>query len=142
MPSEPAAAYSTAYGVDAPRHSSVADTSYAGNGSSYYAHTHWHSTYDQIQHVTQHHAQHDAAALCEAVVVFQQLAELQLLHEKMSHCLLCMQQPRSAVLLPCKHLAVCNDCCKQFTAGEEGAAACPLCGVQVHDTIDGVRLPT
>jgi hypothetical protein len=99
----------------------------------------WNGT--QHDHETQQLAQHDAAALCEAVVVFQQLAELQLLHEKISHCLLCMQQPRSAVLLPCKHLAVCNECCKQFAAGEE-AVACPLCGAEVLDTIDGVRLPT
>jgi hypothetical protein len=135
MPSDIAAGYSSVYGVHAAPHGSMAG--YGGDDSRYHARAFWQGTQGEAQHA----AQHDAAALCEALVVYQQLAELQLLHEKISHCLLCMQQPRSAVMLPCKHLAVCNECCKQFVAGAE-AVACPLCGVEVLDAIDGVRLPT
>jgi hypothetical protein len=134
-------------GTSIPADTALHSSSYASFEYDHSSHentqqTLWHSAHHAPQSDAQHHqAQQQAAALCEAAVVFQQLAELQLLHEKLSHCLLCLQQPRSAVLLPCKHLAVCNGCCKQLTAGED-AAACPLCGAQVMDSIEGVILPT
>jgi hypothetical protein len=148
-PEPPGAAYA-AYVADTSNTADAAPTLY-NNSSSFPGtqyepadkgntpHVPWHSTQQ-----AQHEEQHQAAALCEAAVVFQQLAELQLLHTKLSNCLLCLQEPRSAVLLPCKHLAVCNACCKQLTAGAaagQAAAACPLCGAEVLDSIEGVMLP-
>lgn len=121
-----------------------ASTDYRHSKQTGTLHTLWGGSAQQM-HSAQHEAQHQAAALCEPAVVFQQLAELQLLHQKLSHCLLCLTQPRSAVLLPCKHLAVCNGCCEVLTAGAaagEAAGQCPLCGEQVLDGIEGVMLPT
>lgn len=86
---------------------------------------------------------------------------MRILHSTLRNCLMCGQEPRSAVLLPCKHLALCDGCCQQMLQEQQQAAAaaagahrhskklrvcggscqCPICGAAVFDSITGVILP-
>ena len=35
-------------------------------------------------------------------------------------CVICLEAPRNAVLLPCRHLCVCDDCLREIDS-------CPIC---------------
>ncbi|KAF6264578.1 hypothetical protein COO60DRAFT_1266813 [Scenedesmus sp. NREL 46B-D3] len=56
----------------------------------------------------------------------------------MTCCVVCMDAPRSVLLLPCKHLALCEACSVQL----QGSAAncCPVCRVPVSQHIAGVYM--
>lgn len=69
------------------------------------------------------------------------MAELQKLreaHETMTCCVVCMDAPRSVLLLPCKHLALCGDCSHQLQGSSNNC--CPVCRVQVTQHIAGVYM--
>jgi hypothetical protein len=40
-------------------------------------------------------------------------------------CCVCLGAPRTTLLLPCRHLCVCNACGTHVV--ERGTARCPLC---------------
>eukprot|EP00882_Tetradesmus_deserticola_P009243 GHRQ01009749.1.p3 GENE.GHRQ01009749.1~~GHRQ01009749.1.p3 ORF type:complete len:108 (+),score=50.52 GHRQ01009749.1:41-325(+) len=40
-------------------------------------------------------------------------------------CVVCMERPRSIVLVPCGHMALCKDCCSTIITEEK--KACPMC---------------
>ena len=45
-----------------------------------------------------------------------------------SSCVVCLERPRSVVLLPCRHLGLCETCAP-------GLATCPLCREIVNGTL-------
>jgi hypothetical protein len=49
-----------------------------------------------------------------------------------SECIICMNLPRSVLLLPCKHLALCNDC------WHEEMKECPFCRGMIDSTMKGI----
>lgn len=51
-------------------------------------------------------------------------------------CVICQDQPKSVLLLPCRHLCLCKDC-KDFMFGQNATHQnCPLCRRSVHQTIE------
>lgn len=51
-------------------------------------------------------------------------------------CVVCMEEPRSIVLVPCGHMALCKDCCQQIMANQP--ASCPMCcqNIEYHVEVD------
>jgi hypothetical protein len=70
-----------------------------------------------------------------------ELKQLKEAHENMTCCVVCLDAPRSVLLLPCKHLALCEECSQslQGSAGGTGSGGCcPVCRVPVLQHISGV----
>lgn len=74
-----------------------------------------------------------------AEVALRQLRCLQEKYENMTCCVVCMDQPRSVLLLPCKHLALCEACSKELQSSG-GTGECPVCRVPVAQYIEGVYM--
>ena len=52
-------------------------------------------------------------------------------------CILCMEDARSVVLMPCKHLCMYNECTdKRNAQREHQKAMCPVCRNPIIDTIE------
>ena len=51
-------------------------------------------------------------------------------------CVICMDERKSVVLLPCKHMCVCSACAEQLTRVK--SACCPVCRTVVADVLRGV----
>jgi hypothetical protein len=69
------------------------------------------------------------------VQLAQQMGGLDL--EEDAHlCVVCMEEPRSIVLVPCGHMALCKDCCEQIMAKDR--KECPMCcqAVEYHVEVD------
>jgi hypothetical protein len=51
-------------------------------------------------------------------------------------CVVCMEEMRSIVLVPCGHLALCKDCCEHIIVQQQGQ--CPMCcqDVEYHVEVD------
>lgn len=51
-------------------------------------------------------------------------------------CVVCMEEPRSIVLVPCGHMALCGDCCQRIIVQQKGT--CPMCcqEVEYHVEVD------
>jgi hypothetical protein len=47
-----------------------------------------------------------------------------------SECMICMDGPRTHLIMPCFHLIACSDCIKNFPVGSK----CPMCRGHVADT--------
>lgn len=45
-----------------------------------------------------------------------------------SMCVVCMDAPLEMVLIPCRHMCVCEDCSKQLIS-------CPMCRQTVEDAL-------
>jgi hypothetical protein len=73
--------------------------------------------------------------------------------QQLKSCVVCLDAPRSVLLLPCKHLALCEACTQQLqqhgtgsgdTQGAAGggagsaAVSCPVCRVPATQHIPGV----
>jgi hypothetical protein len=71
--------------------------------------------------------------------------------QQLQSCVVCLDAPRSVLLLPCKHLALCEGCAQQLqqhrtgsdesdsAAGSSNAVvACPVCRVPATQLIPGV----
>ena len=50
-------------------------------------------------------------------------------------CVICMDAPRSHLLAPCGHRAVCGVCAHFFGEGQAAAALCPMCRAPVQQVI-------
>lgn len=48
-------------------------------------------------------------------------------------CVVCMEQEKSVVLLPCKHMCMCKACTQQILARGQDTAMCPVCRGPIHD---------
>lgn len=50
-------------------------------------------------------------------------------------CVVCMEEPRSIVLVPCGHMALCKSCCEQIVPEKQ---KCPMCcqDVEYHVEVD------
>jgi hypothetical protein len=64
----------------------------------------------------------------------------------LQHCVVCLDAPRSVVLMPCKHAVLCQGCsqlmlqqARREVAG--GLSRCPMCREQVHQHLSGIILP-
>jgi hypothetical protein len=68
-----------------------------------------------------------------------ELARLKEAHESMTCCVVCMDAPRSVLLLPCKHLALCEECSESLQAGGN-KGACPVCRVPCVQHIPGIYM--
>lgn len=81
----------------------------------------------------------EMASVCgEAAALLQKLHEAQravLASQReeadASMCVVCLQERRSVVLLPCRHLSVCRGC-----AAHQSLRTCPLCRTQIADRLD------
>jgi hypothetical protein len=70
--------------------------------------------------------------------------------QQLQSCVVCMDAPRSVLLLPCKHLALCERCCQamQQPAQRRGRSAarhlkpvvCPVCRQPAEQQVPGVIL--
>eukprot|EP00775_Hariotina_reticulata_P007565 gene7565-7772_t len=74
-----------------------------------------------------------------------ELKRLKEAHENMTCCVVCLDAPRSVLLLPCKHLALCEECSQSLQAssrdkGTGSGSCCPVCRVQVLQHISGVYM--
>ena len=47
-----------------------------------------------------------------------------------TECVICLDGPRTIVLLPCKHLCLCKNCYNS------GVRKCPFCSIEVVDMMD------
>lgn len=121
-------------------------------------------------HYTLHLSHPTTIADRDAVRIITALEQFRHEMHKLSNCLACVAAPRSVVLLPCKHLALCEgcavnigeanqsrvqDCCHagawvDFSAegppSSQAAAdtrwsMCPVCGAEIEDYIAGVQVP-
>lgn len=45
-------------------------------------------------------------------------------------CVVCMEMPRDTVLIPCGHMVLCLDCCKDVRGGN---GECPVCRIHIED---------
>uniref|UniRef100_A0A383WB55 RING-type domain-containing protein n=1 Tax=Tetradesmus obliquus TaxID=3088 RepID=A0A383WB55_TETOB len=89
--------------------------------------------------------QHISQPTCCAAAQ-QELQELQ----QLQSCVVCMDAPRSVLLLPCKHLVLCEKCCQamQQPAQRRGRSAarhlkpveCPVCRQRAEEQVAGVIL--
>ena len=50
-------------------------------------------------------------------------------------CVVCTVKPKSVLLLPCKHLCLCEDCIKKV---QVSGNACPTCRANIENTVNGV----
>ena len=52
-------------------------------------------------------------------------------------CVICQSEPRSVVLMPCKHLCCCRICTESIMvkSSELQSGLCPVCRTQVRDTV-------
>jgi len=42
-------------------------------------------------------------------------------------CVVCLDAPRTHVLVPCGHRCVCEDCCNRVIVLPDGGRECPMC---------------
>lgn len=67
---------------------------------------------------------------------------------QLKSCVVCLDAPRSVVLLPCKHLAMCDGCSdqlvvharEQFVLGVSSSlqVLCPVCRAPAEQRLHGV----
>ena len=50
-------------------------------------------------------------------------------------CMVCLAAPKRSLLLPCKHLCLCDCCSGSFKAP---GMKCPVCRVDIQDVVSGV----
>ena len=59
---------------------------------------------------------------------------LSTVHDDAHLCVVCLDAQHATLLLPCKHLCLCDDCAVDFQPGAE----CPICRVEIEQTLGGV----
>ena len=56
--------------------------------------------------------------------------------ENTSYCVVCLSNPKCVVLMPCRHLCVCQDCAEQLRQHSDCLRRqCPLCRAHILETI-------
>ncbi|XP_061418107.1 E3 ubiquitin-protein ligase RNF26 [Lethenteron reissneri] len=51
-------------------------------------------------------------------------------------CVICQDQPKGTVLLPCRHLCLCSACARTIMRGPFNQQKCPLCRKMIVHTMD------
>jgi hypothetical protein len=67
----------------------------------------------------------------------QHMAQMGITDDDDAHvCVVCMEEPRSIVLVPCGHMALCKDCCQTIIVEQQ--KKCPMCqqDVEYHVEVD------
>jgi hypothetical protein len=69
---------------------------------------------------------------------------------QLKHCVVCLDEPRSVLLLPCKHLVLCGGCMAQMQrqvrqdyasgSSDETGVKCPVCREPAASMLPGVIL--
>ena len=57
---------------------------------------------------------------------------------KPGECVVCLDAFPCVLLLPCKHLVLCEDCLKGISSGVYGCLMCPMCREPVEQHIVGI----
>jgi hypothetical protein len=57
--------------------------------------------------------------------------------ENKDTCVVCLEAPKNALLLPCKHIAICAECTKAVLASSS-QPQCPVCRSRIVDCVYGV----
>lgn len=52
------------------------------------------------------------------------------------NCVVCQDNEKNIVLLPCKHLCLCLECCQTINRMASNRRTCPLCRVKIRDYIN------
>lgn len=70
--------------------------------------------------------------------VLQQFAAMGMDHhafeDEADTCVVCMEEPRSTVLVPCGHMVLCKDCCQHIIETKQGK--CPVCQQDVEYSVE------
>lgn len=68
--------------------------------------------------------------------VLKQIAAMGIGHEadEADMCVVCMEEPRSTVLVPCGHMVLCKDCCEHIIETKQGT--CPVCNQHVEYSVE------
>ena len=69
---------------------------------------------------------------------------------QLKHCVVCLDEPRSVLLLPCKHLVLCGGCMQRMQstvrqqyqqgASDQEDVLCPVCREPAASMLPGVIL--
>jgi hypothetical protein len=92
-----------------------------------------------------------AAAAIHQEQILADIRHFKTVNETLMNCVVCLDAVRSVVLLPCKHLAVCQDCAERIlqqgapgniSPGDGSSSSsighCPICRAEVESHIPGV----
>jgi hypothetical protein len=70
--------------------------------------------------------------------------------QQLQSCVVCRDAPRSVLLLPCRHLALCQGCCEEMqqpaqrrgrsAAKQRKAIDCPVCRQPAPEQVAGIIL--
>jgi hypothetical protein len=70
--------------------------------------------------------------------------------QQLQTCVVCIDAPRSVLLLPCKHLVLCQGCCEEMqqpaqrrgrsAARQRKAIDCPVCRQPAQEQVAGIIL--
>jgi hypothetical protein len=52
------------------------------------------------------------------------------------NCIVCLDERKSVLFLPCKHICVCEACARKLTRARP--ASCPLCRAPIADVMTGL----
>jgi RING finger protein 26 len=55
-------------------------------------------------------------------------------------CIVCLAAPRTALLIPCKHMVMCAECTITILASTSSQPQCPVCRSRIADCFCGVFL--
>jgi hypothetical protein len=59
---------------------------------------------------------------------------------KADDCVVCMSAPKNALLLPCKHMAMCGECTKKVSCPKTNSGQCPLCRANIMEVVYDILL--
>jgi len=60
---------------------------------------------------------------------------------ELTDCVICMSEPATEMILPCHHQVCCPDCANQLQQDRRRPGKCPMCRVQIIQTMNNTRQP-